>query len=154
LSIATGGLPADAPERRSQLRPLVAIALVGIGGLLFFIYGIFALEVAEALFLASPPGINLTCVGTCGSTQAVVTLATGFLLFVTAWWMHRRPQYHVAEGFLVCVLAAVSEAVVAGVGGGLLVPTLVTAAGGVWAIVWSPTPRANRVRVAKRQPSP
>ena len=117
-------------------------------------YGIFALEAAIALFAASPPGLNFTCVGTCASTQAVVTLATGFLLFVTVWWMYRRPQYHVAEGLLVCVMAAASEAVVSGFGGGLPLPTLVTAAGGVWAIVWSPIPRGNRVRVAKRQPSP
>jgi hypothetical protein len=148
------GPPLGASERRSRLRPLVAIALVGIGGLLFVTYGIFVVEAAEALFAASPAGLSLACVGTCASTQAVVTFSTGFLLFVTAWWMYRRPQYHVAEGFLVCALAAVSDAVVGGFAGGLLIPTLVTAAGGVWAIVWSPTPRANRVRAAKRQPSP
>ena len=122
--------------------------------MLLIVYGIWALEAAEALFAGSPPGLNFTCVGTCASTQAVATLATGFLLFVTAWWMYRRPQFHIAEGFLVCAMAAVSEAVVGGFGGGLLIPTLVTAAGGPWAIVWSPIPRANRVRVARRQPSP
>jgi len=140
VPIAPGGLSLGASESRSRPRPVVAATLVGIGGLLLTINGIWALEAAEALFAASPPGLNFTCVGTCAATQAVVTLASAFLLFVSAWWMYRRPKYHVVEGLLVCVLAAVSEAVGGGFSGGLLIPTLVTAAGGVWALVWSPTP--------------
>lgn len=154
MSGAPSGWPPGSASRPMRPYPLFAISLVGFGAMLFVILGIWTLEAAVAAFGASSLGLSFACASTCASTQAVAMLSTGFLLLVTGWWMYRRPQFHVAEGLLVCVMPAVCEAVVGGFGTGLLVPTVVTAAGGVLAIVWTPIPRADRIRVAKQQPSP
>ena len=149
---------------RTGPRPLFAIGLVAIGAALFLFYGIWAVEAAEGFSSAAQQGegslggsvsLHFTCVGPCPWTQALVTLSVGVVLVMAAVWLLWRPQYHVVEGLAVCVAVATGETLLIGpVDLGPWLPTLIAAVGGVWAIVWSPTPRTIRVRVAKHLSSP
>lgn len=148
--IDSGDLRASALDRGDRPRPLGAIVLVASGAALLVLYGILAIEAAEAVsLLTRQSGLHFTCVGTCSPTQGAAALGAGFLLAVTAWWMYRKPQYHVAEGLLACIVGVVSGLVVGGIGGGPLLPIAASVVGGIWASIWTPTPRASRVRVPR-----
>lgn len=164
MSVPSESTSRKAAGRGTPSRPLVAIALTAIGASLFVLAGIWAVEAAEGLSsaiqqgqgsLGGPVSLHFTCVGPCPWTQAIVTLSTGCFLVVAALWMYWRPRYHVVEGLLVGVVAAAGEILLIGPADvGPLLPALVAAVGGVWAIVWSPSARANRVRVGKHPLAP
>lgn len=148
--ISSGVSQSPPRDLRYRPQPTGAIVLLAIGASLLILYGVAALEANQALSHASRgSGLTFSCIGPCASTQGVAALAAGVTLLLTAGWMYRRPRFHVAEGLLACCVGAVVGWLVGGIGGGQLIPIALCVAGGVWAMLWSPTSPTLRVRLPR-----
>lgn len=94
---------------QAEPKPRAAAYLVAVGGAFVFL---------EALL-----------------TGVILTLLIGFFLFVVAALIHGEPHHHLANGILAVFLAFLS--IVFGFGG-FYFGAVLSAVGGVMAIVWSP----------------
>ncbi len=136
-------------------KPIAAMVLSVIGGLLILVYGIINILVASAigtLGLGDIPGLDTlgldleTLVRTIGVIGAVL----GALVLILGIVMYMKPRSSTALGIIILILSLIS--IISG--GGFLIGLVLGLVGGILGIVFKPAPAVPTYDTSQMQPPP